>query len=74
MRNYRWMALSAFMLTLCSGALAQTVDNEPVQMADQLRANGKIYVVVAVIIAILVGVIAYLIRLDRKISKLEKGL
>lgn len=74
MRNYRWMALSAFMLTICSGVFAQTIDNEPVQMADQLRANGKIYVVVAVIIAILVGVIAYLIRLDRKISKLEKGL
>ena len=34
--------------------------------------DGKIYVVVAVVLTILLGLIAYLIRLDRKISKLEK--
>jgi CcmD family protein len=50
---------------------AQEKSNE-VQMADSLRQNGKIYVVVAVILAIFTGIILYLIRLDRKISKLEK--
>jgi CcmD family protein len=43
-----------------------------VEMADQLRANGKIYVVVAVLIVILSGLILYVVRLDRKISRLEK--
>jgi len=43
-----------------------------VEMADQLRANGKIYVVVAVLIVILAGLILYVVRLDRKISRLEK--
>jgi len=42
------------------------------EMADRLRADGKIYVVVAVIVAILAGLILYLVRLDRRISKLEK--
>ncbi|WP_315816881.1 CcmD family protein [Paraflavitalea speifideaquila] len=44
--------------------------------ADQgtgLRAGGKIYVVLAVAITILLGLIIYLISLDRKITKLEKG-
>lgn len=41
-------------------------------MADQLRADGKIWVVVVVIAAVFVGIIVYLVRLDRQLSKLEK--
>jgi CcmD family protein len=41
-------------------------------MADEMRSNGKIYVVVTVLTVIFIGIIFYLIRLDRKISKLEK--
>lgn len=51
--------------------------NEVVKTADETRgllySNGKIYVVVAVLITILTGLILYLINLDRKISKLEKN-
>jgi CcmD family protein len=47
---------------------------KPVEMADGLRANGKIYVVIIVVVTILLGLFAYVIRLDRKISRLEKGL
>jgi CcmD family protein len=43
-------------------------------MADQMRANGKIYIVVAVVVVILVGLLLYVIRLDRKITRLEKDL
>ncbi|MCP9769114.1 CcmD family protein [Lacihabitans sp. LS3-19] len=43
-----------------------------VEMADTFRADGKIYVVVAVITLITIGLIAYLFSLDRKITKLEK--
>ena len=42
-----------------------------VEMADLMRSNGRIYVVVAVMLTILIGLILYVIRLDRKISKLE---
>ena len=41
-------------------------------MAREMRSNGKIYVVVAVLVTIFIGVILYLIRLDRKLTKLEK--
>lgn len=44
-----------------------------VQMADTMRSNGKIYVVVAIIVTIFAGIILYLIRLDRKLTKLEKN-
>ena len=43
-------------------------------MADTMRDNGKIYVVVAVIVAIFIGIILYLIRLDRKMTRLEKDI
>ncbi len=45
---------------------------QQVDMADTMRSNGKIYVVIAVILTILAGIIIYLVRLDRKLSKLEK--
>jgi CcmD family protein len=41
-------------------------------MAVEMRRNGKIYVVVALLVTIFIGIILYLIRLDRKLTKLEK--
>ena len=41
-------------------------------MADEMRSNGKIYVVVAVLFTIFIGIIIYLIHLDRKLTRLEK--
>lgn len=68
------LALMAFLLLLTNVGLCQdAVPDEPVQMADAFRANGKIYVVVAVVVTIVAGVVIYLINLDRKISRLEKG-
>lgn len=43
-------------------------------MADTMRSNGKIYVVVAVVVTIFLGFIAYLITTDRKVSQLEKDI
>lgn len=45
---------------------------QPATMADEMRSNGKIYVVIAVILLILIGLLLYVIRLDKKISKLER--
>jgi hypothetical protein len=47
---------------------AQPVKEEPV---DFMHSNGKIYVVVAIVLTILIGLFIYLISLDRKIGKLE---
>ena len=43
------------------------------EMADTMRSNGKIYVVVAVCLIILIGLFLYVWGIDRKISKIEKG-
>ena len=40
------------------------------ESSDFMRSTGKIYVVVAVIIAIFIGIVLFLIFLDRKLTKL----
>ena len=45
---------------------------QKVEMADKMRDDGRIYVVVAVVLTILIGLILYIVRLDKKMSKLEK--
>jgi len=42
-----------------------------VEMADTLRSEGKIYVVIAVMLVIFSAVAVYLFILDRKVKKLE---
>jgi len=44
------------------------------EMADSFRSDGKIYVVVAVVTVVLAGLLAFLISLDRKVSRLEREL
>jgi len=46
-------------------------ENKEIEMADQFRADGKIYVVVAVILVILGGMFFYLYRIETKVKKLE---
>ena len=53
-------------------AKAQDSTNHVTQTPTGLAAGNKIYVVMAVAITILIGLFLYVIRLDRKISKLEK--
>ena len=48
---------------------AQDVD---VEMADEFRKSGKIYVVVAVATVLFVGFIIYLFTIDKRLKKLEK--
>ena len=45
-----------------------------VEMADEMRSNGKIYVVVAVACVVFAVITTYLITVDRKVTKLEKSL
>jgi protein-S-isoprenylcysteine O-methyltransferase Ste14 len=59
--------LAAALLPLLASAQAQP------EMADTMRSNGKIYIVVAVCLTILVGLFLYVANVDRKISRLEKG-
>jgi len=62
----------ATLLLLSHTLLAQQPVSNGVEMADRLRADGKIWVVVTVVAAVFAGIIIYLIRLDRQIGKLEE--
>jgi hypothetical protein len=65
------IAFLTFILLTCSlQVLAQ--DNAPVEMADTLRRDGKIYTVVVGLVVILTGFVVFLIRVDRKLHKLEE--
>jgi heme/copper-type cytochrome/quinol oxidase subunit 2 len=54
-------------------AKAQDSTNHVAQTPTGLHAGNKIYVVLVVVLTILIGLFLYVIRLDRKISKLEKS-
>ena len=53
---------------------AADYSNSSVEMADLMRSEGKIYVLVGIIVIVFVGIIIYLISTDRKISQIEKNL
>lgn len=44
---------------------------EEIAMADGMRSNGKIYVVVGVLVIAFVAIVIYLIGIDRKVTRLE---
>ncbi|MCP9753189.1 CcmD family protein [Ferruginibacter sp. HRS2-29] len=56
---------------VCS--LSSFAQGDKVEMADTMRSNGKIYVVVAVCLTILIGLFLYVASIDRKLKKLEKN-
>ncbi len=67
--------LKIILLTTMLGLLSTVVFSQEIQqqveMADAMRQSGKIYVVVGVLCIIFLGIIAYLISIDRKVSRLE---
>jgi hypothetical protein len=66
----RILALS-LLSTLTLAAYSQEVQQQ-VEMADGMRQSGKIYVVVAVLSLVFLGISTYLVSIDMKLSKLEK--
>lgn len=64
--------LAFLSIIFCLSAHAQNTVNNSTSMAETMRSNGKIYVVVAVVLTILIGLFFYLFRIDKKISALEK--
>ena len=45
---------------------------QDIAMADVLRSEGKIYVVVLIFLIIISGLFLYLYRLEKKINSIEK--
>lgn len=72
LNNKKILLLISFCLVLTS-SFAQQMDRSSEEPTDFMNSNGKIFVVVAVVVIILIGLFIYLINLDKKIKKLEKG-
>lgn len=64
--------LVAFLSFFCFALLISMPTYAQVEMADTMRSNGKIYIVVAVCLTILLGLFLYLWKIDRKITRIEK--
>ena len=61
------------LVTILVLLITTTIAQAQTEMADTMRSNGKIYVVVAVLATIFAGIFAYLIYLDKKITKAERS-
>lgn len=61
-----------FSLILMLATVQLFAQDNCVEMADKLRSDGKIYVVVTCIVIILVGLLAYLFSIDKRLKKIEK--
>lgn len=65
------MTKKIFLTTVCSLFLFLEPILADSAAVDFLRSTGKIYSVVAVVVAIFLGIIFYLYRLDKKLTNLE---
>ena len=63
-------ATSVILLFLIFQSIAQKLNG--VEMADTLRSSGKIYVVVAVMSVVFIGIAIYLFTIDKRLKKVEK--
>ncbi|MFD2581108.1 CcmD family protein [Pedobacter vanadiisoli] len=66
------MKKTFFSLIFLMAAMQLFAQDNGVEMADSLRSSGKIYVVVICIVIILVGLLAYLFSIDKRLKKIEK--
>ncbi len=66
--------LSSFLLLGFTILLkAQDVESTTNSISKEERTQQSIYIVMAVVITIVIGLFLYLVNIDRKVSRLEKG-
>jgi len=63
--------LSFLLLLFLSYVSVLAQGNDSVEMADTFRSSGKIYVVIAIIAIIFIGLAIYLFSIDRRLKKIE---
>jgi len=68
--------IKTFSLILLHICFALAINAQPANSSSDfnstMNSNGKIYVVVAVLTVILIGIFIYLIGIDRKVKRLEE--
>ena len=70
MNPFKKITATAMMLLCTVFAFAQNTQMTDVQRAE--RTQQSVYIVMAVVVTIAIGLFIYLLTLDRKIAKLEK--
>ncbi|MBO9728026.1 MAG: hypothetical protein J7623_05255 [Chitinophaga sp.] len=64
------LSLALLLISVLANAQQQNTEKGPVN--EFFRSNDKIYVIVGVLVIIFIGIVLFMIRLDRKIGKLEE--
>jgi CcmD family protein len=72
MKLFKKYIFLSFFISLVTHSYAQVTNGET-QQENFMTSNGKIFVVMAVVVVILIGLFIYLFSLDKKISKLEQN-
>ena len=74
MHTFSSVKLQTLLFLFLSTVVFAQENNSQVEMADVMRSNGKIYVVVGVVLIIFLGITTYLYLLNKKINRLEEKL
>ena len=66
------MLAKRFYLVLIGTILVRALYAQSAEGVDFMRSIGKIYVVVAVIVAMFIGIVIFMLYIDRKLTKIEQ--
>lgn len=64
--------LLAFCFLLLATLSTFAQESNGVDMATEMRSSGKIYVVVAVLVTVFIGLAFYLFAIDSRLKKIER--
>jgi ABC-type spermidine/putrescine transport system permease subunit II len=62
------------LLFLLTTVVSNAQETTSPQMADAMRENGKIYIVISVIALIFLALVLFLVFIERRVKKLEEEL
>jgi TRAP-type C4-dicarboxylate transport system permease small subunit len=71
-RTFSFFLLTIFSLFISTITFAQQQNTETGPINEMMRSNGKINVVIGVLVIIFAGIVLYLVRIERKLHKLEQ--
>ncbi|MEI6086680.1 MAG: CcmD family protein [Bacteroidota bacterium] len=66
-KGFLFFVLACFQVVANAQAAASDANSN-----DLMRSNGRIFLVMTIVVFIVIGLLLYVYSLDRKISKLEK--
>jgi MFS superfamily sulfate permease-like transporter len=71
-KMFKWFFVVVLTIVTSMQSFAQH-STDTLTVNDTMRSHNKIYVVMAVCLTILAGLILYVVNVDRRVRKMEKG-